>query len=41
MRKSKGSQETMPIQGLTFHVTTKLLQVKIRPLTPPPPHQFK
>jgi hypothetical protein len=29
----KGNQERLPIWGLTFHVTTKLLRVIIRPLT--------
>ena len=32
---SSGNQETMPICSLTFQVTTKLLMVTIRPLTPP------
>jgi uncharacterized membrane protein len=32
--KLRGNQEIMPIHGLTFHIT-KLLWVKIRPLTPP------
>ena len=30
----RGNQEIMPILSLTFHVTTKLLQITIRPLTP-------
>ena len=30
----RGNQEIMPIWGLTFQVTTKLLWITIRPLTP-------
>ena len=32
----RGNQEIIPIWGPTFHVTTKLFQVTIRPLSPPP-----
>ena len=32
-RNPRGNQEIMPILGPTFHVTTKLLQVILRPLT--------
>ena len=38
-RSPSGNQEKMFICGLSFKVTTKLLRVIIRPLTPPPPPQ--
>ena len=34
-RNPRGNQEIMAILGPTFHITTKLVRVTIRPLTPP------
>ena len=34
--KPRGNRQIIPIWGLTFHVTTKLLQVTIRSFTRPP-----